>query len=71
MEHTTRDGQPKIFEEVYLAAYGREGSPYNRDEMAYLEVTPTGLVLEEIAPGITVDEVAAGDRANPDSESDA
>jgi 3-oxoacid CoA-transferase subunit B len=28
-------------------------------ELAYIRVTPQGLVLEEIAPGITVDEVQA------------
>jgi 3-oxoacid CoA-transferase subunit B len=26
-------------------------------EMAYIQVTPSGLVLEEIAPGITVEDV--------------
>ncbi|MBV9609112.1 MAG: succinyl-CoA--3-ketoacid-CoA transferase, partial [Acidobacteria bacterium] len=26
-------------------------------EMAYIRVTPTGLVLEEVAPGLTADDV--------------
>jgi 3-oxoacid CoA-transferase subunit B len=31
-------------------------------EMAYMRVTPEGLVLEEIAPGLTVEDVQRGDR---------
>ena len=29
-------------------------------EMAYISVTPTGLVLEEVAPGLTADDVQRG-----------
>ncbi|HZE27209.1 MAG TPA: CoA transferase subunit B [Terriglobales bacterium] len=57
MEHTTRDGQPKILKKCTLPLTGVRVVHTIVTEMAYLEVTPTGLVLEEIAPGITADEV--------------
>ena len=57
MEHTTRDGQPKILKKCTLPLTGVRVVHTIVTEIAYLEVTPTGLVLEEIAPGITADEV--------------
>ena len=57
MEHTTRDGQPKILKKCTLPLTGVEVVHTIVTEMAYIQVTPTGLVLEEIAPGITADDV--------------
>jgi len=57
MEHTTRDGQPKILKKCSLPLTGMKVVHTIVTEMAYLQVTSTGLVLEEIAPGITADEV--------------
>jgi 3-oxoacid CoA-transferase subunit B len=57
MEHTTRDGQPKILKKCTLPLTGLKVVDTIVTEMAYIRVTPTGLVLEEIAPGLTADDV--------------
>ena len=57
MEHTTRDGQPKILKKCSLPLTGKKVVNTIVTEMAYIQVTPTGLVLEEIAPGLTADDV--------------
>jgi 3-oxoacid CoA-transferase subunit B len=57
MEHTTRDGQPKILRQCTLPLTGVRVVNTIVTEMAYLEVTPAGLVLAEIAPGLTTDDV--------------
>ena len=59
MEHTTRDGQPKILKKCTLPLTGMKVVDTIVTEMAYIRVTPTGLVLEEIAPGITAADVQA------------
>ncbi len=57
MEHTTREGQPKILKKCTLPLTGVKVVDTIVTEMAYMRVTPTGLVLEEIAPGLTADDV--------------
>jgi 3-oxoacid CoA-transferase subunit B len=57
MEHTTRDGQPKILKKCTLPLTGSRVVDTIVTEMAYMRVTPEGLVLEEIAPGLTADDV--------------
>jgi 3-oxoacid CoA-transferase subunit B len=57
MEHTTREGQPKILNKCTLPLTGSKVVDTIVTEMAYIRVTPTGLVLEEIAPGLTFDDV--------------
>ncbi len=57
MEHTTREGQPKILKKCTLPLTGVKVVDTIVTEMAYIRVTPTGLVLEEIAPGLTADDV--------------
>lgn len=57
MEHTTRDGQPKILKKCTLPLTGSKVVETIVTEMAYIRVTPAGLVLEEIAPAISADDV--------------
>lgn len=57
MEHTTREGQPKILKKCTLPLTGSRVVDTIVTEMAYIAVTPAGLVLEEIAPGLTFDDV--------------
>src|SRR5216110_464056 len=57
MEHTTREGQPKILKKCTLPLTGLKVVDTIVTEMAYIRVTPTGLVLEEIAPGLSPDDV--------------
>jgi 3-oxoacid CoA-transferase subunit B len=57
MEHTTREGQPKILKKCTLPLTGVRVVNTIVTEMAYIAVTPAGLVLEEIAPGLTFEDV--------------
>jgi 3-oxoacid CoA-transferase subunit B len=57
MEHTTKDSQPKILRKCTLPLTGVRVVNTIVTEMAVLQVTPTGLVLEEVAPGLNADDV--------------
>jgi 3-oxoacid CoA-transferase subunit B len=57
MEHATKDGQPKILKKCTLPLTGVKVVDTIVTEMAYMRVTPEGLLLEEIAPGLTVEDV--------------
>jgi 3-oxoacid CoA-transferase subunit B len=57
MEHATKDGQPKILKKCTLPLTGVKVVDTIVTEMAYMRVTPGGLVLDEIAPGLTVEDV--------------
>lgn len=57
MEHTTREGQSKILNQCTLPLTGLRVVNTIVTEMAVMQVTPPGLVLEEIAPGLTADDV--------------
>jgi 3-oxoacid CoA-transferase subunit B len=57
MEHTTRDGQPKILKKCTLPLTGSKVVETIVTEMAYIRVTTAGLVVEEIAPELTMEDV--------------
>ena len=63
MEHTTKDGAPKILKRCTLPLTGVKVVQTIATEMAWIRVTPEGLVLEEIAPGLTPEQVQSATEA--------
>ena len=59
MEHTTRDGGPKILTRCTLPFTGLHVVHTIVTELAVIDVTPAGLVLREIAADATVGAVQA------------
>jgi 3-oxoacid CoA-transferase subunit B len=59
MEHATKDSKPKILRKCSLPLTGVEVVDHIVTELAVIEVTPEGLVLREIAPDTTVEQVRA------------
>ncbi len=57
MEHTTNDGMPKIVSELTYPATAKKKVNTIFTDLAVIDVTPQGLLLREIYPGLTVDDI--------------
>ena len=57
MEHVAKGGAPKILDACTLPLTGKGVVSEICTDLAYLRVTPEGLCLEELAEGVTVDDV--------------
>ena len=57
MEHTTKDGKPKILNQCSLPLTGLRVVNTIITELAVIRVTPAGLRLEELMPGVTAEHV--------------
>ncbi len=63
MEHTTRDGKPKILHRCRLPLTGVGVVDFIVTEMGFFRVTPQGIVMEEIAREVTPEQVQAATEA--------
>jgi 3-oxoacid CoA-transferase subunit B len=59
MDHTTKEGEPKILEHCTLPLTGKGVVHEIVTELGYFTVGPAGLCLQEVAPGVTVAEIRA------------
>jgi 3-oxoacid CoA-transferase subunit B len=59
MTHTARDGAAKIVAERTYPLTAMKVVTKIFTDMAVISVTPNGFVLDEVAPGLTADDVQA------------
>lgn len=59
MTHTTKNGEPKILKKCSLPLGGVKCVNMIVTDLSVMEFTKEGLVLKELAPGVTVEEIKA------------
>jgi 3-oxoacid CoA-transferase B subunit len=57
MEHTQKDGSPKIMKKCTLPLTAVSVVSFIVTELGVMEITKEGIVLRELAPGVTVDDI--------------
>lgn len=57
MEHTDKNGKPKVVGECSFPLTGKQCVSLIVTDIAVMDVTPQGLLLKEVAPGWTAEEV--------------
>ncbi|MCF8879003.1 CoA transferase subunit B [Hyphobacterium sp. SN044] len=63
MDHTSKAGEPKLLKQCSLPLTGTGVVDLIITTMGVFEVTPDGLVLKELAPDVTLDEIKASTEA--------
>src|SRR5262249_35469223 len=59
MEHATKDGKPKILKKCTLPLTGVEVVDHIVTELCVIEIAKEGLILRELAPYATLEQVQA------------
>ena len=59
MEHTAKDGSSKVLKSCTLPVTGKGVVDMIITDLGVMEVTPTGIKVTELAPGVTREEMAA------------
>ncbi len=57
MEHTTNNGEPKLVKDLTYPATAKKKVQKIFTDLAVIEVTPEGLLLKEIYPGLTPEDI--------------
>ena len=59
MEHATKDGKPKIVKKCTLPLTGVAVVDHIVTELGVMDITPAGIVLKELAPDATLEQIQA------------